>query len=48
MSGFFATIAGEIVLTFLKALALIVPLLIAVACVTPPTSSCMSSRRADS
>jgi NADH-quinone oxidoreductase subunit H len=34
MSGFFATIAGEIVLTFLKALALIVPLLIAVAYLT--------------
>jgi NADH-quinone oxidoreductase subunit H len=34
MSGFFATIPGEIILTFLKALALIVPLLIAVAYLT--------------
>ncbi len=34
MSGFFSTIAGEIILTFLKALALIVPLLIAVAYLT--------------
>ncbi len=34
MSGFFATVPGEIILTFLKALALIVPLLIAVAYLT--------------
>jgi NADH-quinone oxidoreductase subunit H len=34
MSGFFGTIAGQIILTFLKALALIVPLLIAVAYLT--------------
>ena len=34
MSGFFTTVPGEIVLTFLKALALIVPLLIAVAYLT--------------